>query len=598
MNIPEIIAEYKALIKKDKNADEIYKWEAVDHFQKHWDIDAEDFEKMIRKAFQKKENLLYQNSWGFIRRAVKHYPNKIKSMFKSLYNEGTDIKERFKSFQNKAEALLPDVKKAEGKVNLNHQQDERTLSVYLSFMYPEKYYLFKDSYYQIFCKKLNIETEKTGEKYFHFQKLADNFKAEYIRNDMELLSLHKEIFPGLKWDETNLIVQNILYRMLNQGGQSFNRRYWAGGHHWKLDNGKYENKLKKFIEEGVWILGWDSSEKEAKNYYINLQLVENGDLIVLKSYGGKHDLHIGAIGEIVDNSNKSEGKLKVKYLKIENLYKGKAPIGKNSGNWQLSFFEIKRHDIIEKFLNMETINVNEKFKKNPEFPLNQILYGPPGTGKTYKLKNKYFDLFTQTNVIKSKIEFINDTVKNLTWWEVLAFALFDIKGCKVPELVKHELIKAKIELTRSSRPNNTIWYYLQLHTSPDAEYVNVKNAQPPYLFKKSSDSSWEVIADVFENETDLKEIYDQYQNYEERTEVRENYKFITFHQSFSYEDFIEGIKPKLNDSDTETNLEYEIKDGVFKEIAKNAERNPDSDFCIFIDEINRGNISKIFGELI
>jgi hypothetical protein len=71
-------------------------------------------------------------------------------------------------------------------------------------------------------------------------------------------------------------------------------------------------------------------------------------------------------------------------------------------------------------------------------------------------------------------------------------------------------------------------------------------------------------------------------------------KFITFHQSYSYEEFIEGIRPNLNGKD----LTYSLDPGVFKQIADDAKGNQDDNYVIIIDEINRGNISKIFGELI
>ena len=70
---------------------------------------------------------------------------------------------------------------------------------------------------------------------------------------------------------------------------------------------------------------------------------------------------------------------------------------------------------------------------------------------------------------------------------------------------------------------------------------------------------------------------------------------MTFHQSYSYEDFVEGIRPVL---DASGSLKYELKEGVFKELCEKAKKEPDQNFAIFIDEINRGNVSKIFGELI
>ena len=76
--------------------------------------------------------------------------------------------------------------------------------------------------------------------------------------------------------------------------------------------------------------------------------------------------------------------------------------------------------------------------------------------------------------------------------------------------------------------------------------------------------------------------------------------FTTFHQSYGYEEFIEGIKPVMNDEDKSGNIKYSIEDGVFKHFCKEGERIDDEskNRVFIIDEINRGNISKIFGELI
>lgn len=70
--------------------------------------------------------------------------------------------------------------------------------------------------------------------------------------------------------------------------------------------------------------------------------------------------------------------------------------------------------------------------------------------------------------------------------------------------------------------------------------------------------------------------------------------FTTFHQNYGYEDFIQGIRP-----DTSTKeMRFKTVDGVFKKIAETAMKTPEKDFVIIIDEINRANISKVFGELI
>ncbi|NLY12454.1 MAG: AAA domain-containing protein [Gammaproteobacteria bacterium] len=72
--------------------------------------------------------------------------------------------------------------------------------------------------------------------------------------------------------------------------------------------------------------------------------------------------------------------------------------------------------------------------------------------------------------------------------------------------------------------------------------------------------------------------------------------FTTFHQSYGYEEFVEGIKPSIDEKTS--NVVYRVEDGIFKAICKKALENPKRNHVLIIDEINRGNISKIFGELI
>ena len=68
-------------------------------------------------------------------------------------------------------------------------------------------------------------------------------------------------------------------------------------------------------------------------------------------------------------------------------------------------------------------------------------------------------------------------------------------------------------------------------------------------------------------------------------------KTVQFHQSYTYEDFIEGFRPSVSGTG------FEIKKGVFYNFCKEAENDSENDYFFIIDEINRGNLSKIFGEL-
>ena len=83
-----------------------------------------------------------------------------------------------------------------------------------------------------------------------------------------------------------------------------------------------------------------------------------------------------------------------------------------------------------------------------------------------------------------------------------------------------------------------------------------------------------------------------------RSDYGGRFTFVTFHQSYGYEEFVEGLRPILGEEAETGQVRYEIRDGAFKELCDRARRDPGHRYAMVIDEINRGNISKIFGELI
>ncbi len=71
-------------------------------------------------------------------------------------------------------------------------------------------------------------------------------------------------------------------------------------------------------------------------------------------------------------------------------------------------------------------------------------------------------------------------------------------------------------------------------------------------------------------------------------------RMCSFHPAYGYEDFLEGFRPET----THGNMQFTLRDGIFKKLCNDAGKRPDQKFYLIIDEINRGDIPRIFGELL
>ena len=96
---------------------------------------------------------------------------------------------------------------------------------------------------------------------------------------------------------------------------------------------------------------------------------------------------------------------------------------------------------------------------------------------------------------------------------------------------------------------------------------------------------------VEEAKNDREGVFKRYKKYLSEKKI----VFTTFHQNYSYEEFIQGIRANTNNTDQ---LSFIKQDGVFKDLVERAKNDRENYYVMIIDEINRGNISRIFGELI
>lgn len=253
-------------------------------------------------------------------------------------------------------------------------------------------------------------------------------------------------------------------------------------------------------------------------------------------------------------------------------------------------------------IKVELIFGSEMPPTTASYGLNTIFYGPPGTGKTYRLKDELFPRFLDQAKLQTREEFCDELTEKMTWSDAASVVLLDLKNATVPEMSNHEVLKAKVRNSENNTVNNSIWGALQKQTKDDCENVKVKFRTQPQYFWKDDNGKWSIDEKIVKVEApNLLEILHSLKNFTPETKSEKRYVFTTFHQSYSYEDFIEGIKPRLikGEDDLESNdIGYHIRPGVLKTIADTARKNPDKEYAIFIDEINRGNVANIFGELI
>lgn len=243
---------------------------------------------------------------------------------------------------------------------------------------------------------------------------------------------------------------------------------------------------------------------------------------------------------------------------------------------------------------------------------NIILYGPPGTGKTYSAR-KFAEQFLtpQTEAVASNEQIAIKAIGHLKWYEAIALAMYkNDTGSQmtIKQIIQTELIRNYALYKNSHDSNASVRAELRNHCIAECKEIKSASRRSPLIFDWVKSGTWRLTD---EGEEYVKEqLEDQLDalapQHEVHGSITDYCRFVTFHQSYAYEEFVEGLKPILADDADESpdQIHYDVVPGVFTTICQEAriayEAHGDNapKYLLVIDEINRANIAKVLGELI
>ena len=433
--IKELLQRYKDLIKKDGLSAEKYKWEFLRDYKgkPNFDNDISAEVKSIKFT-----NLLYHLSVACLKDIAKEFGAELIEEFKSLHDETVDLDERILAYKKNTLKLY----RKHGNSKESHHQDERTAAVFLTLKNPEEHTFYKSSYYSKYCEYLGLKVGKPNHKYSHYIELVSELAEDYISKDKELIQLAKGELGDLMNEDPNylLIAQDILYQII---GNDRDVNYWVfQGNPTVFD---FETALReKSLTDFPVRAHWDRI-KVGDKVIICLTGVQSGCFALaevtsepLETISSIEDqkgfnVDIKITHNLVDNPI-----LKAEILSLNKLQDLKI------GNGGYNFYATK----VEYETLLEMIKEESDFNRTKTFSMkeaiNTILYGPPGTGKTYKLKTDYFPKYTTKETSITPDKHFENVVKDLTWWEVIALALLELKRGKVSEISDSKWVKRKL----------------------------------------------------------------------------------------------------------------------------------------------------------
>ena len=656
--LQEVIAAYKKYF-PTHIGDEIYKWKAVKQFQDKWNIDAQDFIQMFWDATSLFGNLLASMNHyprGMVRDMYQVEPDTVRQMFRDLFDESQSLAVRVDRFRSEADRI-----KAQYWPEKLHYQDFNAISTYLWARYPDKYYIYKYSEVRATTRVLKSSfVVRKGADTAGLLQAFDFFNLirEVVQKDPEIRTMLNSVLTSdcYRDESLNCVVVDIDFFVSRffQEGQPAAPVQAKDAKCWMYSPGDNARKWNECAKEGIMCIGWEEMgsliEYESRDAmrdqmkqlygqegsYMNDSLatwefvneIEVGDTVYAKR-GRTHIVGRGVVESdyIFDDSREEYKSVrKVRWTEVGDwdtqefqAMKTLTEIGRYADYVKRLSILVSGGDVPEEQCNYWWLCASPAVWSMTDWPVGEeqvyTLYTENGT------KRRIFHNFIDAKAGDKVICYETTPTKQIIALAIVSkendgqyiwFEKVESLTNPIPfSVVKENPDLADLEFMQNGRGSFFKVTKEEYGILMDTIRETNKGASHETAFEKYEREDF--LDDVYMSEKDLTNLENLLKNKKniilqgapgvgktfcarrlafemmgEKDESRVS--LIQFHQNYSYEDFILGYKPVGSD--------FELQRGIFYKFCISAANNPDKPYFFIIDEINRGNLSKIFGELL